>query len=435
MRNRLITKISLGLKGLMILAIYNSDILAADLPDLITDSTKVLVVATIHGNHETNPNYSYQDLLNILHTYKPDAICVEIRPEDFRKQSYLKEMMMATIFGIDQNIKVYPIDWWGTGDDRSKQSAYIKTPEYKEKEKKEEELVAANSVMQEFDKKYVNLKTLWNENKKGYEFFNGDEYNNYIREMYGISMTVYGDGPMNLSYQTRNGKMLEFIENALKENVGKRVIVLTGAEHKHYFDLALATNSNVKLMNIKDILPLQSVSPDSNIVSFLRDNLAKGYFDDSTPEGIDQLYSGALVPLIHGMGMDNDPNIVPINNLPKAKQLIDKWSSLRPNSSLLQFEISWVYFLYSDYKKAAMHLEKIHDRLDEIPVTKQSFVKPFFYRNLGFCYDMIGKHKKAIKCYNDGEAACKKLGFSESYIKSIFKDYRKHPYRGLVQKL
>jgi hypothetical protein len=130
MKNKLITLISTSVKSLMIfvLLIYNSDVLAGELPGLITDSTKVLVVATIHGNHETNPNYSYQDLLNILYTYKPDAICVEIRPEDFRKQSYLKEMMMATIFGIDQNIKVYPIDWWGTGDDRTKQSAYIKTP-------------------------------------------------------------------------------------------------------------------------------------------------------------------------------------------------------------------------------------------------------------------------------------------------------------------
>jgi hypothetical protein len=436
MKNKLFITLSFCLKGLMIivLAIYNSDVFAAKHPGFLTDSTKVLVVGTIHGNHETNSNYSYQDLLNILATYKPDAICVEIRPEDFRKHSYLKEMMMATIFGIDQRIKVYPIDWWGTGDDRSRQSAYIKTPEYKEKEKQEEALVAANKVMQEFDKKYINLKTLWNENKMSYEFFNGEEYNRYIQEMYGISMTVYGDGPMNLSYQTRNGKMLEFIENALKENVGKRIIVLTGAEHKHYFDLALATKVNVRLLDFKDILPLQSVSPDSNIVSFLRDNLAKGYFDDSTPEGIDQLYSGALVPLIHGMGMDNDPNIIPISNLPKAKQLIDKWSSLRPNSSLLQFEIAWVDFLNSDYKKAASCLEKIRDRLDEIPEAQQSFVKPFFYRNLGFCYDMIGSHEKAIKCYNDGEGACKKLGFSESYIKSIFKDYREHPYTGQGKK-
>lgn len=295
-------------------------------------------------------------------------------------------------------------------------------------------MVVANEVMQEFEKKYIDLRTLWNENKKGYEFFNGEEYNRYIREMYGISMTVYGDGPMNLSYKTRNSKMFELIENALNENPGKRVIVLTGAEHKHYFDLALASITSVKLVNLKDILPLQTISPDTNIVSFLRDNLANGYFDDLTPEGIDQLYSGALVPLIHGMGMDNDPNTIPIGNLPKTKPLLDKWSSLHPNSALLQFEIAWVDFLASDYKKAAIRLEKIRDRLNEIPDAQQSFVKSFFYRNLGFCYDMVGEHKKAVSCYNDGEAACKKLEFSEFYIKSIYKDYQEHPYIGSEQK-
>jgi len=153
-------------------------------------------------------------------------------------------------------------------------------------------------------------------------------------------------------------------------------------------------------------------------------------FDDSTPEGIDQLYHGALVPLIHGMGMDNNPNSVPNDNLPKAKQLIDKWGSLHPNSALLQFETAWVDFLSSDYKKASRRLEKIKDQLDVIPGPLQSFVKPFFYRNLGICYDMVGLHKKAIKYYNDGEAVCKKLGFTESHIKSIYKDYLEHPYTG-----
>jgi len=50
----------------------------------------------------------------------------------------------------------------------------------------------------------------------------------------------------------------------------------------------------------------QNDNTERDIVSFLRDNLAKGYFDDSTLEGIDQLYSCSLAPLIHGMNMDND---------------------------------------------------------------------------------------------------------------------------------
>ena len=413
---------------IMSLVIHSSDILSTELPGVSSDPTQVLVIGTIHGNHETNPNYSYQDLLNILTTYKPDAICVEIRPEDFRKRSYPKEMMMATIFGIEKGIKVYPIDWWGSGDDRTKRSAYMNTPEYKEKEKKEEELETANKVMQEFTKKYGSLETLWNENKKGYEFFNGEDYNRYIQEMYKISMTVYGDGPMNLSYETRNGKMMELIKNAMSENTGKRIIILTGAEHKHYFDIALAKVSNAKLVNFKNILPLEPYSPNANMSSFLSENLAYGYFDNSTPEGIEQLYSAALLPLIHGMGMDIDPNIIPVENLPKAKSIIDKWNSLQPSSAFLQFETAWVEFLSSDYENSAVRLEKITDRLDEIPDAQQKFVKSFIYRNLGFCYDLMGNRDKAVDCYNKGEDYCKKLELNDSYVKFVYKDYKENPF-------
>ena len=36
--------------------------------------TEVLVIGTIHSSHSNNPNYSYQDILNILGTYNPDVI-------------------------------------------------------------------------------------------------------------------------------------------------------------------------------------------------------------------------------------------------------------------------------------------------------------------------------------------------------------------------
>ena len=171
----------------------------------------------------------------------------------------------------------------------------MKTPEYKEKLKKEDALVAANKVMVEFDKKYGGLDKLWDENKLGYEFFNGEEYNRYIEEMYGVSMAVYGDGPMNLSYRTRNDKMMELIRKALDENPGRRVVVLTGAEHKHYFDRALRSMPGVALVKLADILPLKPAPLGENVAGFLKTNLARGYFDDSTPDGLDQIYSGALV--------------------------------------------------------------------------------------------------------------------------------------------
>ena len=72
--------------------------------------TEVLVIGTIHDRHSSNPNYSYEHVARILDTFNPDAICVEIRPEDFRRESYLEEMMLATVWGLSQGKPVYPID-------------------------------------------------------------------------------------------------------------------------------------------------------------------------------------------------------------------------------------------------------------------------------------------------------------------------------------
>jgi hypothetical protein len=399
------------------------------LPVLQAEPTRVLVIGTIHGNHESNPNYSYQDLVNILATFGPDAVCVEIRPQDFRRNSYLKEMMMASIYGLDRGLKVNPVDWWGTRDDRAERDAFMKTPEYKIKLKEEERLVAANKVMQDFEKKYGSLEKLWDENKLGYEFFNGEEYNRYIEEMYGVTMAVYGDGPMNLSYRTRNDKMMELIKKALDENPGRRVVVLTGAEHKHYFDRALAAMPGVSPVKLADILPFRPAPLGANISRFLKDNLALGYFDDSTPGGVDNLFQGAFVPLVHGMGMDGAPETIPLENLPKTKPLFDEWQSRNPDSALLQFELAWVDFLAADYRTAIGRLEKIRDRLDQIPEANRNFVKSVFDRNLGLCHDLLGERDKAIECYKNGKAVGRQLKYSEPYLKHIFRDLEAHPYQ------
>jgi tetratricopeptide (TPR) repeat protein len=396
--------------------------------------TSVLVIGTIHGNHETSSTYTYQDLVNILAAYAPDAICVEIRPEDFRRKTYLREMMLATIYGLEQGLKVYPIDWWGARDDRAARDAFMKTPEYKEKLKKEEALVAANKVMVEFDKKYGGLDKLWDENKLGHEFFNGEEYNRYIEEMYSVSMAVYDDGPMNLSYRPRNDKMMELIRKALDENPGRRVVVLTGAEHKHYFDRALKPMPGVTLVKLADLLPLKPASLSENVSGFLKTNLARGYFDDSTPDGLDQIYAGALVSLLHGLGMDGYPERIPPANLDQARPILAEWQSRNPGSAYLQFDLAWVEFLASDYRKAIDRLEAIRGRLDQVPEDSRGFVKTTFDRNIGLCHDLLGERDKAIDCYKKGETVCRELGYTDGYIKYIFRDFKDKPYQREIKK-
>jgi hypothetical protein len=391
--------------------------------------TQVLVIGTIHAGHNDNPNYSYYDLVNILGTYNPDVICVEIPPSYFRKQSYLKEMMIASIYGFDNAKTVYPIDWWPETNVRAERVKYMQTDDYKIKAKTVDSLVNVNTIMQNFVKKYGDLDSIWDVNKMGYEFFNGKEYNDYIRETYNIVINVYGDGCMNLLSEQRNTEMLNMIDSAITEHYGKRVIVFTGAEHKYYFDDALSKRSDLKLLELKEILPLKETAFTKNIAEFVEKNLPKGYFDTEDSTSIDLMYQGALVSPIHGMGMDDDPSIIPPENLVKIQPIIAEWEELNPHSAVLQFEKAWIKFLEKDYRKAIEISESISGRLDEFPKESIWFCKSFYWRNLGFCYDMTGQRERAVEAYKQCKKVCYEMGFNENYIKSIIKDFEREPYK------
>ena len=394
--------------------------------------TEVLVVGTIHSGHDTNPNYSDQDILNILGTYGPDAICVEIPPFYFRRRSYLKEMMIASIYGLDNGKKVYPIDWWDTlHDARAERRRFVETDVYRVKSKLADSLEKSNRVMRAFVEKYGTLDSIWRSNAMGYEFFNGKDFNDYIREMYSISIAVFGDGCMNLYSELRNAKMMELINAAIAANREKRVVVLTGAEHKYYFDSILSKQGEVRLVSLEELLPLKTVTPTPNVVAFMESGLAKGYYDASDTASVDVLYQNALVPLIHGMGMDENPSLVPAKNLVKAESILAEWESQRGESVPLRFEEAWVKFLEKDYLGAIRISKSIAGRLGDLPKEKHWFFVAYYWRNLGFCYDMTHQRGKAINAYREGKKACRALGVSMDFAeKEIYKNFENEPYRG-----
>lgn len=391
--------------------------------------TEVLVLGTLHNAHKSNKNYSYQDILNILGTYDADAICVEIPESFFRERPYLLEMTMASIYGFENNKNVYPIDWWNVEKNaRKEREEYVKTDEYKKKEIEEERRKQDDSIIQSFEKEYGSLERLFNENNKDYYFYNGKEFNDYIRQSYGISIDVYGYSCINLYASERNEKMMDLIKNAILENKGKRIIILTGAEHKYYFDDSLSKMKDVKLIQLKD-LKIKKVKASKNIKKLIDFGLTKGYFRSNSPNIIDNMYMNALIPLTHGPSMDEKPSIVPKENIKKALYLLKSWKDENNSSVLLQFESAWVKFLKKDYKNSIKNALLISDKLDSVPKNMKWFVKPFYFRNLGFAYDMLGKREEAIASYKECRKACVEFGMEDEMIKNICKNYENEPYK------
>lgn len=393
-----------------------------------SQKSRILVIGTIHGGHDINENYSYRHLIQILASYDPDVICVEIRPEDFRKTLYLKEMVTATIYGLKNGKKVYPIDWWDDKNNaRVERREYMKSPEYQQKKSMEEELLIKSQIVEAFSEKYSEWENY--SKKEGYLFFNGKEYNDFIEETYRISMEVFGDHCMNLYYQTRNQNMLDLILKAVEENKGNKVIILTGAEHKHYFDRVLGRNPDIVLYELTQLLPLKSVQIDDEINEFWTRWLARRYFDTSTREGVDSLYKSALTPLVHGPDMDFKPEIIPQKNIEEAKILLDEWTQKNPDSIILKFEQGWYHFLKSSYQEAIDNLLEFIPYLNQVANDHYgNFIKTSIYRVLGFCYDLTGDRGKAAECYLKGEELCDQLGEPAWKKKYLYGDYKLKPY-------
>lgn len=393
-----------------------------------SESTQVLVVGTIHGGHRTNLNYSHEHLAQILATYDPDAICVEIRPKDFRHVPYLTEMVAATIYGSTHGKRVYAIDWWDEQTNaRSQRDSLMKTADYVEKHSMEEALVAANTLIRTFEEKHGDWQSYTRTGS--YVFFNGEEYNDYIAEGYRISMEVWGDSPMNLYYRTRNDRMLDLIRDAIRENRGRKVIVLTGAEHKHYFDRALAMESGVALVTLSLILPLEPVTMDPAVEAYLTENRAAGYYDISSSEGLDLYYAGALTSLVHGPDMDFDPGTVPAENIAKARLILDEWQATMPDSPLLHFNLGWLHLLQSAPAAALEHFEKAAAGLDGVVPYHQDGVRRTIHRNMGLCYDLIGDRERAIASYEEGERMFDESDGPAWMKEAIFGNYRTVPFR------
>jgi tetratricopeptide (TPR) repeat protein len=389
--------------------------------------TKALVVGTIHQKHGSNENYSYADIAYILENYDPDLICVEIRPKDFRREPYLKEMTLATIWGLSHGKKVASIDWWDdANNDREIRDQLEKQPEYVQKEKQFQALRAQSETISRYEKQYGSEEKVWGGNR-GYQFWNGKEYNDYYTEDYRISMQVYGDSPINLHYLTRNNRMMGLIWSAIGDNSSRKVIVLTGGEHKHFFDREFRKNPDIETIEFESLLPLKKPTLDLVTRKFLDEDEDLSYYEKGYPKDLDLYYRFKLVPLIHGKNMDVHPETILPANIELAGKVLNRWKESIRQSDGADFDEGWVSFLRENYAGAIQRFRLLAQRIDEGKVT-DPFYRIETYVNLGRCYDQLGEREKAMACYTRGEELMRGTPF-EDRKDYILQNYKTVPYQ------
>jgi len=386
--------------------------------------TEVMVLGTIHELHKTNSNYSYNHINAILKAYQPDVICVEIRPDDFETKPYLKEMMLATIFGKEHNIPVFPIDWWTENMQKQAFEAF-QTSAYKEKERLLDSLMATNNIIRNFESEYDVYPIILKDNPS-WKFINDTVFNNFICERNKLALEVMKDGPETMFMNTRNRKMVERIHKVINKNRGKRIIVLTGGEHKYFFDKELTKDKNIYVVSPVSINPDLKVIMSNNVNALINQDIYDAYYSETYLNDPARFFGDKIIPLLHGPNMDFEPQKVPDSNLIIAEGILKKWGEKDTLSVDYIAELAWFNLLKGNYSLALDLYSGIDKRID-VPACDNQLIALMLYRNMGICFDMLQKREKAVAIYIKGEESLK--GFRAKLIKKyLFKNYKEVPF-------
>jgi len=211
---------------------------------VFAQKSEVLILPTIHGGHKKNVNYNFEHVRRIIQNFKPDIIAVEIRPEDMNRDTtylnplYNPEMIMfknefpeavkagIDFMGSDFEGKSLPPDFMKEpigefGKFRAmnqkimKDSAIVKARIAKRLPviaSKRSEMMANLGANQLMDGKYDALTE---------EFTRGQ-----TEVLRNTPYQYYDDFQVS-----RDQRIADNIKALAINNKGKRIIVLTGANH------------------------------------------------------------------------------------------------------------------------------------------------------------------------------------------------------------
>jgi len=260
-----------------------------------TPKTKVVIIGGIHDFHYKSPEYTPEVLKEIILALKPDAILNELplslvdpngRPLP-RHYVQSPECWAADTVATQLGIKQIPFDR------PNRQEHYKKTKKFERRKKAEKrfsewsEQVKINAP-ESVDLKITQLSTyclqaqIYLSNNVRPEIINSDGYDEIIRikhilwkeirpeilKKYPGYETLVKDYDFDYQeWQERNGIMADNIIEAAKQYPGKRLVVVTGAEHRYTLRDFLKNEESIDLKEYWELIDfdlekcLKSIEP------------------------------------------------------------------------------------------------------------------------------------------------------------------------------
>ena len=228
---------------------------------LFAQKTELLILPTIHGGHYKNPNYSFEHIRHIIQNFKPDIIALEIRQEDlnqdttYLKRFYNPEMILfknsfpeAQKAGIDEmgkDMRGKPLALNFAQDSLTDWGKFLLT---NKKLMRDSSIIKARTESGMVAIKIKQGKMMGSLSAS--ELMAGGVYDQLTEEYTNTQTRVLKHSPYSYFDKFNVWRDTEIAKNikalALK-NPGKRIIVLTGANHRNR---AVKLLSKVKSVNL-----------------------------------------------------------------------------------------------------------------------------------------------------------------------------------------
>ncbi|MBU4486460.1 MAG: hypothetical protein KKD38_05980 [Candidatus Delongbacteria bacterium] len=203
------------------------------------NKTEIMILGTLHGLHKMNSSYTYDDVFKIIDQYKPDAIAVEIRPEDIQcDREYLSKIypyeMIETKVRYAGKIPVYGFDWLGDDiKDKPVPNDYFKNHTVKKLENEFETLTSPEKAeFEELDNtrmKLVAEGTASQCNDGRYDASSEEYYARFAQSFTGTKFQ-----PIIDLYRKRDEIIGINIIKIIEDNPGKKIIFLMGMDHRAF---------------------------------------------------------------------------------------------------------------------------------------------------------------------------------------------------------
>lgn len=336
-----------------------------------------MIIGTVHGFHFSSPVYHPDALRHLLSVAKPDVLALEIRPDDVNPPHYgfapADIRLIAIPWAHKRYVPFRPIDWF---QDDIRDRHHEMMAELEKTEAGRAKLAAVGSEMDPHSDRCRHIELC------PPAYLHSAQFAERELQFRQGAAKAFGEGPGNMFWTTRAGKMSELLDGVLEEFENKRIVVVSGAAHRGDFERALAGREGVRLIPVMSLPGATKLPPYSGV------------------EGGPRELQLMLLTTVQGMKANRAPDQI---DLAHVRSIIERAKVIGADvpwfSTVIRFAQAEAAYLAKDYQGAL-------SLFDDVAKTGDARAKGFGLSLTIFCelraanmLDLLGQREPAVARY------------------------------------